>query len=292
MGSQKVELSRLTLSGLVACLVAALLAVAFLLGRQSALPVAVATPSAPRAVVVPADSARPEVAEPASPSRPIVAAAPPARPRRPAPAAPTVPGQQVTAGLAGAAPAPAARRAPPARPPAAPPAAPPRTEPAPARTQPARPAPPQTGTSGAAPPSAPSSAEAGGQDVSRYLSQIDSVLLGSQNLGDPTAFATQVLQQGMHGDTSGFDQLIASTQQTIDALGEIKPPASCSEHHRLTLGQLRDSLGLLKQVKTATVAMDTSALPALSTQGKSMQADAMRLQELDRKLRAGAAANP
>jgi hypothetical protein len=58
------------------------------------------------------------------------------------------------------------------------------------------------------------------------------------------------------------------------------------------LSQLKTGAGLLRQVKKATVSMDTSGLAALSLQGQGMQTDTLRLQQLDRELRASIAGSP
>jgi hypothetical protein len=111
-------------------------------------------------------------------------------------------------------------------------------------------------------------------------------MAGTQSMDDASGFATQLLQQSMQGDTSGFDQLISSSESALQDLKAIKPPARCKEHHKLMIGQLNDGLGLLRKVKSATTSMDTTALSSLSLQGKDLQADTARLQELDRELRA------
>lgn len=104
-------------------------------------------------------------------------------------------------------------------------------------------------------------------------------------MDDPNAFATQLLQQSMQGDTRAFDQLIGSTEGALRTVQAIKPPARCKEHHSLMMGQLRSGIDLLRKVKGATVSMDAGSLAGLSMQGKDLQGDVMRLQQLDRELR-------
>lgn len=119
----------------------------------------------------------------------------------------------------------------------------------------------------------------------RYLARVDAAVAGTGNLGDANAFATQLLQQSMQGDTRAFDQLIGSSEAALRELKAIDAPARCREHHSLMVGQLNSGIALLRRVKGATVSMDTTALASLSLAGKDMQNDVMRLQQLDRELR-------
>jgi hypothetical protein len=129
----------------------------------------------------------------------------------------------------------------------------------------------------------------GDQDaVRRYLAQVDKVMAGTQSLGDANAFATELLQQSMQGDSSGFDHLLETSQAALRDLQAIKPPASCKEHHTLMVRQVRDGIALLSKVGSATTSLDTTSLSSLALQGKDMQSDIARFQELDRQLRSSA----
>ncbi len=119
-----------------------------------------------------------------------------------------------------------------------------------------------------------------------YFAKIDELMLGTQSLGDPNQVATQILQQGVQGNTSGFDEMIETTKNTLAGLRKLAAPAECQEHHRLLVRQLEQSVGLLEKVKAATVSMDTAALTSLAGEGRGMQAEAQRFKQLDERLRA------
>jgi len=249
MADDDIRIPRSALVGMAAALAVSLLGFTFLLGRQS-VPSPVAT--TPVAVVSSAGEA------PAGSQQLQVGAAPVPMPA-PAPAPP--PPVYV--------PPPASQAAPPlpAPPPvlvAVPPPAPP--PPAPVVVQPS---------------AAPSAA------VKNYFAKLDKITRETDSMGDPNAFGTQLLQQGMNGHTEGFDKLIGSTRKTLAALRNITPPPNCREHYDLSKRQIEQSLSLLEKVKNATVSMDTNALTALGAEGQSMQGDANRLKQLDEQLRAG-----
>jgi hypothetical protein len=270
---EKVEVSRGALAGLLLALLASLMAVAFLLGRQSVQPV----PAPPSAVAVTAVTpVLPELIEQEPvPSQRLLAAAPP-RPRsgqvQPARSevaeVPAAQGQTEPAAVSVSAGYPRARLA----------------------SEREKLAAAQPVQKQAAP--AVKARKAPDEGVRKYLNRIDAVLAGTPSLSDHSAFATQLLQQSMVGDTTGLDQLIQASDSALSKIREITPPPACKEHHQLMLSQLKTGAGLLRQVKKATMSMDTSGLAALSLQGQGMQTDTLRLQQLDRELRASIAGSP
>ncbi|MBX3171445.1 MAG: hypothetical protein KF760_28815 [Candidatus Eremiobacteraeota bacterium] len=253
MAEDDVKVPRVALMAMVGLLAVSMLGFAYLLGRQSG-PV----PQAPQTV-----STTPEAR---ASSVPLQVGAVPV----PVPAAAPPPAVYV--------PPPAAQAAPPAMP--APVAAP---VPAPPPT----PAPVAAPPPGPAPAPAPAPATEASPAVKTYFAKIDKIMAETETIGDQNAFATQVLQQGMNGNTEGFDRLIASTRKAATALRSIAPPPNCREHYQLLVKQTEQSLRLLEKVKSATVSLDTGALTALGAEGQSMQTDASRLKQLDEQLRAG-----
>jgi hypothetical protein len=121
--------------------------------------------------------------------------------------------------------------------------------------------------------------------IRRYFAQLDAAMAGTESLGDPNGFATELLQQSLQGDSSGFTALLASAQACLRAVQAIKAPPSCAEHQKLTLRQLKQAIAILGKVQGATTSMDTSSLQALASQGKGLQVEAARLARLDEKLR-------
>ena len=294
--AQNVQIPRGLLVGLVITLLTSLLGLAFLLGRQSATPVALVSPTPhyqppplrAEGWSVPEETAADERLRPSS--NPL---------RNPAPD-PTYEGAEMARAML------ARRRADRAEyartvvrestetdgDGATAPSAPEATSPAASSppTQPSqRPVPraatqasPQRTTSVAVKSNQRTSAN--NAEVRKYLSQIDG-LAGAQGLGDPNQVAMELLQQSLQGDSSGMDSLLASTKNALTKLQAIQPPPSCREHHTLLVKQLRQGVTLLSGVGKATGGLDTSSLAKLSSQGKSMQAEAQRFAELDRQLR-------
>lgn len=280
------EISRGALAALVMALVGSLMAVAFLLGRQSAQPLAATSaPTRAAAPMVVAASPAPASLEtpqprplaipplrpqPRTQSPVVVGPSPPAPPARPAPARVEV---QVAA-----APSP-----PPARP-----------RPAPARisSTPREPADYPTADGGeAAKPPASTPSRLGDKEkeaIRRYFAQVDAVMAETESLEDPNAFATELLQQSLQGDNSGFESLLKIAQSAVGKMQAIKAPPSCKEHQQLTVAQLKQAVTLLRSVQSAAKTGDTSVLASLSLQGKDMKLDIGRLQKLDNQLRASA----
>ena len=285
MANGKMEVSKSVFAALIGCLVLALIGSAFLLGRESTRTPAVAlvtpTPAQLTLVANPepsslstesSESTRLTRAERPRIQRQTVVASQPSEEvavtRQNSPvAAPIVvekapePRYPVATSVAKA---PSVKKDPPV---AARPTAPPEV-----RQDAPHPAPTQ---------SSPASKDA----IRKYLAEVDKISTGTTSLHDPQGFATQLLQQSLGGDSSGFDQLLQDGQNTLSKLRSIRPPEACQEHHRLSVGQLTAALSLLAEVKSATVSMDTSALSALSQQGRGLESDTARLRELDQQLR-------
>jgi hypothetical protein len=255
--AKEVQISKGLLTGLVAALIFSLIGVAYLLGRQSVTPIAQSTPAS---TVTPVTLASNQVAS--QTTEPSLSARLDRIERR----------VDRTAVRIEASDTPPVRQAPPRRAEAPtrtsspPPAAikPRRTE-APLREQP--------------------SAD---MDQRRaYFQQVDSILQNTASIDDPNQFATKFLQQAMSGDTSGFDNLSATTRQAKNSLESVQPPPSCKQHHALLVSQLSQSIVLLTEVNQAIRSNDTSKLSSVAARGQEMQADTEKFKQLDRNLRRG-----
>ncbi|MBT9584190.1 hypothetical protein IV102_12685 [bacterium] len=121
--------------------------------------------------------------------------------------------------------------------------------------------------------------------TAKYFAKIDEAMRDTAAMGDTNQFATEILQQGMNGNTEGFDNLIESTRRAQVALQNIQPPPICQEHYTLLKAQLEQSISLLNRVKSATVSLDSTALTSLAGEGRGMQAEADRFKALDEGLR-------
>ena len=146
--------------------------------------------------------------------------------------------------------------------------------------------PPPTPTAPKLPPFA--SKEAG--EVRTYLAAVDEIGAGTQDLGNPSDFANELLNQAVMGDTSGVDSLLAQARASQAALTKIKVPESCKAHYRLLSGEMRISLEILQTLKTALETSDSLALAGMAGKGATAQRLARELERLTTELRDRSAA--
>lgn len=121
--------------------------------------------------------------------------------------------------------------------------------------------------------------------VRQYLQSIQEIVASTEEVGNPSDFATDLLTQSMLGDTSGFDRLLSQARACQAQLAGIRPPASCKEHHRLLVTQMNSSVALLQHLKKALDSSDSTALAGLASQGTRLQGQMRRLQRLGEELR-------
>lgn len=248
MSSDRVEVSRGLLVGLILLCAVSLLTLAFLLGRESKGEVAVVRETP--AVATPAPPVSQEqvdlrgeriVAQQASPMRTVtVAPAPPSLPEAPPPP-----------------PAPAAPRTPAA-------AAPPRTP---------------------APPPAPAVDPAMQERVRSYLLAMDACVGAAATWDNPEAIAQAALSQGSEGNSEGFDRVIRANREALQRMRAVSAPSPCARHHALAVQVMERGIGMVERLRTATLAQDTAPLAALATEGQELQARIGDLAELERQIR-------
>ena len=267
--AEEIKVSRSTLGLLLGALVVSLMGVAFLLGRQSAPDLRTPGPvpangsgdsssegrPTPRPLVV--DRAapvqrQPEAIQPVAP--PPVPVTVSVVPTQPVVERPRLPQSTVPTALPRAVSVKAAQTVPTAHP----------QVPSPTASAPPAPADPK---------------------IAGYFANIDEALRDTASMGDSNQLATEILQQGMNGDTKGFDDLLESTRKAQSALARIHPPPACREHYKLLRRQLEQSIDLLGRVKKATVSLDSGALTSLASEGRALQAEADRFKALDTRLR-------
>ena len=121
--------------------------------------------------------------------------------------------------------------------------------------------------------------------VRAYLAAVDQVAAGTQELGDPSDFANDLLNQAIMGDTSGVDSLLSQARASQGALARIKPPESCKAHFRLMLAEMKTSVQILQSLKSALETSDSMALAGMAGKGAAAQRQARELQKLTAELR-------
>ena len=122
-------------------------------------------------------------------------------------------------------------------------------------------------------------------EVRAYLVAVDEISAGTQDLGNPSDFANDLLNQAIMGDTSGVDSLLGQARQSQSLLVKVHPPESCKEHYRLMLGQMKASVQILQQLKSALETSDSMALTGMARQGAAAQSQARELEKLNQELR-------
>lgn len=132
------------------------------------------------------------------------------------------------------------------------------------------------------PKAAPASS---GNPVAEYFQQVD-VIRSNTGAGDPNTFAMDMIKAGMGGATSGFDQLIADTDRMTKEMEAVAPPLSCVGYHRASLESLAEARGMLESMKGAISTKDVQSLGAIAQQAAVLQAKAKALQELQDRIRA------
>jgi hypothetical protein len=108
-------------------------------------------------------------------------------------------------------------------------------------------------------------------DVARYFREVETIQSQAKSSGDPETLARTLLEQGMKGDESGFDGLVAANRKVLEALRDVQVPEPCREHHRLTLGLMDESIAMLGRVKSQLSGGDEAALAALPAQGRELE---------------------
>ena len=99
------------------------------------------------------------------------------------------------------------------------------------------------------------------------MQSIQAVGLG----GDSNEVADQLLAGAMKGDSSGLDNVVHSLTEGIDKTKAIQPPPECVAYHTGMLALLNDSIGLVRQLKSALQSGDPNAIASLAMTGTSLK---------------------
>jgi hypothetical protein len=108
-------------------------------------------------------------------------------------------------------------------------------------------------------------------EVARYFREVETIQSQAKASGDPETFARTLLEQGVKGDASGFDGLVAANRKVLEALRGVQVPEPCREHHRLTLRLLEQSIAMLDNVKGQLQGGNEASLAALPAQGQELE---------------------
>jgi hypothetical protein len=120
--------------------------------------------------------------------------------------------------------------------------------------------------------------------VGAYLAEIESY--GQQaSSGSPQELAMTLMNQGMQGDTSGFERLLESQRTAQRQIESMTVPVPCREHHSRTLEALRQSLVLGEKLQRGMASGDLGGLLSMSSEARELEAAAGELKALEAELR-------
>ena len=129
-----------------------------------------------------------------------------------------------------------------------------------------------------------------GLRVRSYFQEVD-LIQSEAGAGDPNAFAMDLIKGGLGGATSGFDQLIEDTRVMEQAMQDVTPPASCESYHQASIDALVESREMIERMKRAIVGRDIGELNAIALQSKALQRKAQALKEMRQRILAEQGAN-
>jgi hypothetical protein len=121
--------------------------------------------------------------------------------------------------------------------------------------------------------------------VARYFSELTLLEGQAQGLSNPQQLAMRLLRQVAEGDTSGFDELIATLSQAREQIRAVQAPAPCREHQRITLELADAGLRLLRGVRDGALRGDLGALLSLTTEARGLETRARELEEIAAQIR-------
>lgn len=120
--------------------------------------------------------------------------------------------------------------------------------------------------------------------VQAYFHQVDDVAPGSLG-GDPTALANEMLQGAVNGDTHQLDAMIRNAETAERKMRGLHPPAPCAQFHTRAMALTAESTRTLRALKQGISSGDMSGLTAMSARAGQMQSDAEALQRDEETLK-------
>jgi hypothetical protein len=123
--------------------------------------------------------------------------------------------------------------------------------------------------------------------VSDYFRAVDAVR-SEQGAGDPNTFAMGLIKAGLGGSTSGFDQLIDDTKRMELEMKQIRPAPGCEQYHQASIDALAEGRELLDELKTAISNRDIQGLTTMAQRAGELEAKAKSMDAMRAELEAGA----
>lgn len=140
----------------------------------------------------------------------------------------------------------------------------------------------------AAPAAEPPSARNAGNEVAAYFEKV-SLIRSEAGAGDPNSFAMSLIKGGLGGSTAGFDRLVEDSERMERELRAIAPPPECQAFHEANLETMAESREMLKEMRDAIVKRDIQKLNQIAQDAADLQGRAEALSRMQEELLKSAA---
>lgn len=121
--------------------------------------------------------------------------------------------------------------------------------------------------------------------VASYFAEIEALEQQAKYWNNPQELAMTLVGQGAQGDTSGFAQLLETHRTAQRQIESMTVPVPCQEHHRRTVGVLRDALVLLEKLQRGMASGGIEGLLSLSGEARQLEAETGEIDTLAAELK-------
>jgi len=121
--------------------------------------------------------------------------------------------------------------------------------------------------------------------VAAYFAEIEAHEQQAKYWSNPQELAMTLVGQGVQGDTSGFDQLLDTHRTAQRQIESMTVPLPCQEHHRRTVGVLREALALLEKLQRGVASGGLEGLLSLSGEARQLEAETREIDGLAAELK-------
>ncbi len=143
----------------------------------------------------------------------------------------------------------------------------------------ASPSPPPPAAAPPAPASPKKSGASEADAVREYFLRLATLQRGPVGVG-PQQFAERLTGNLAQGNTADFDELVSDAEKAYDEVRKLTAPEPCREIHKTTLGVMKDSVDILRDLRDAVVQKNISELQALEGRARQLMS---RVKDLDRQ---------
>ena len=120
--------------------------------------------------------------------------------------------------------------------------------------------------------------------VAAYFAQVDNIHPGSFS-GSPEQLAQEILNGASTGDMSGIDKMIRQAREAETTARSINPPAPCSEVHQESVKVLHESVQMLVSLRAALAQGDVNQLQSFQSAATSLKSRTEALERRQQALR-------